>query len=192
MLLVMENLPKPNKGGRPRKIPEAGFGRKFHHMPKEVRGLVGFDVPTERTAANRYYADKARGILPGLSKSLQFPDDPVLAAKIRVGIDWIMGRTTVLSELGRMLVEDPSENEVARFQDSVKHIGKMHPKLTAKQAAAYVRRMRLGVTPRRDRLQALHHDVNAAINLHRQRFPESTWADIRKALQMSAKQVEHK
>jgi hypothetical protein len=190
----MENLPKRSRG-RPRKIPESGFGeleRKFRQIPKEARGLSPFHVPTERTAANRFYADRARAVLPELSKSLRVPDDAVLLAKIRVGIDWILGRTTVLSELGRMVVEDPSQSDIARFQDTVRHIAERHPKLTAKEAAAYVRRMRLGETERRGRLEALHHDLNAAINYHRRRFPESSWADVLKALELTEGQIRKK
>src|SRR4051812_15553151 len=107
----MENFPKRARG-RPRKIPESGSGelqRKFRQLPKGARGVSPFDVPTERTAANRFYADRAREVLPELTKRLRVPDDPALAAKIRVGIDWILGRATVLSELGRMMVEEPSE-----------------------------------------------------------------------------------
>jgi hypothetical protein len=147
--------------------------------------MAGFDVPTERTSANRFYADKARGVLPGLSKSLSIPEDPVLVAKIRVGIDWILGRTTVLSELGRMIAEPPRQGGVARFQGVVRYIAEGRPRITAKEAAAYARRVRLGesTATRRERLQALHHDLNAAINYHRRRFPESSWADVLKALE---------
>ncbi len=185
----MENLPKRPRG-RPRKIPESRFaemGRNLRQIP-----VSPFDVPTERTTANRFYADTARGVLPELSKNLRIPDDPVLSARIRVGIDWILGRTTVLSELGRMMVEDPSQEDIARFRDTVRHIAERCPKITAKEAAAYVRRMRLGETERRDRLEALHHDLNAAINYHRRRFPESSWADVLKALELSERQVSKK
>jgi hypothetical protein len=134
--------------------------------------------------------------LPELSKSVpaQLPDEPVLSAKIRVGIDWILGRTTVLSELGRMLVEAPTQGDVARFQGTVMHIAERHSKLTAKEAAAYVRRVRLGETgaSRRDRLEALHHDLNAAINYHRRRFPESSWADVLTALELTEGQIRKK
>jgi hypothetical protein len=161
-------------------------------MSKEVRSLVGFDVPTERTSANRFYADRARGVLLELSKSLRVPDDPVLSARIRVGIDWLLGRTTVLSELGRMMVEEPSQRDIARFHSVVRYIAERLPKITAKEAAAYVRRMRLGETERRDRLEALHHDLNAAINYHRRRFPESSWADVLKALELTEGQIRKK
>ena len=71
----MENLPKTKKRGRPRKLPEPTHGG-LPQIPKDIRALVGFDVPTERTSANRVYADKARGVLPELSKSLSVPYDP--------------------------------------------------------------------------------------------------------------------
>jgi hypothetical protein len=51
---------------------------------------------------------------------------------------------------------------------------------------------RMGETKRRDRVASLHHDLNAAINLHRQRFPESAWTDIREALELAVGQVERK
>jgi hypothetical protein len=161
-------------------------------MPREVQALVGFDVPTERTSANRFYADRARGVLLEQSRSLRIPDDPVLAARIRAGIDWLLGRATVLSELGRMMVEEPSQGDIARFQGVVRYIAERLPKITAKEAAAYVRRMRLGQTERRDRLAALHHDLNAAINYHRRRFPESSWADVLKALELTEEQIRKK
>jgi hypothetical protein len=191
----MENLPKRSRG-RPRKIPEPGFGglerRKLRQRVRDARGISPFDVPTERTAANRFYADRARGALPELSKSLRVPEDPVLSAKIRVGIDWILGRTTVLSELGRMMVEEPGQEDVARLQGVVWYIAERHPKITAKEAAAYAHRMRLGETGRSDRLGALHHDLNTAINYHRQRFPESSWADVLKALELTEGQIRKK
>ncbi len=172
-------MPKPTHGGVP-------------PIPKGIRAIVGFDVPTERTAANRFYADRARGVLPELSKSLRVPDDPVLAARIRVGIDWLLERTTVLSELGRMIVEEPGQEDVARFQGVVRYIAERRPRITAKEAAAYVRRMRLGATERRGRLGALHHDLNAAINYHRRRFPESSWADVLNALELTEEQIRKK
>jgi hypothetical protein len=190
----MENLPKRGRG-RPRKIPESGLGElgdKFRRMPKEAQGLSPFDVPTERTTANRFYADKARRVLPMLAKSFSAPDDPALSAKIRLGIDWILERTSVLSELGRMIVEEPTEEEKVRFRNTVQYIAEGHSKMAAKDAAAYARRMRLGETGRRDRLKALHHDLNAAINYHRRRFPESSWADVLKALEHTEGQIRKK
>jgi hypothetical protein len=123
---------------------------------------------------------------------VRMPEDPALAAKLRLGMDWILERRTVLSELGRMLIEEPTEQDIQRFQDVVIYIAKRHSKITAKAAAAHVRRVRLGETGRRDRVTALHHDLNAAINLHRQRFPESTWADVRRALELTTEQIERK
>jgi hypothetical protein len=169
--------------------------RLYRQMPKEVQRSLGFEVPTERTAANRFYADKAREVLSGMSKMSEnqhVVGGPVRWAKICVGIDWILERNTVLSELGRMIVEDPSQRDIARFQDTVRHVAERHSKLTAKEAAAYVRRMRLGETQRRDRLAALHHDLNAAINYHRRRFPESSWADVLKALELTEAQIRKK
>lgn len=187
----MENLLKTKKRGRPRKLPEPTRG-KLPQIPKSVRASMGFDVPTERTSANRFYADKARGVLPELSKSLSIPEDPALTARIRIGIDWLLERTTVLSELGRMIVEPPSQEDIARFQGVVRYIAERRPKITAKEAAAYARRMRLGETQRRGRLEALHHDLNAAINYHRRRFPESSWADVLKALELTEGQIRKK
>jgi hypothetical protein len=163
---------------------------KFRQMPKG--GLSPFDVPTERTAANRFYAGEARQVLPELPKILCHPEDPVLSAKIRVGIDWILGRTTVLCELGRMLVEDPNPDDIKRFQDTVRYIAQGHTRMNARDAAAYARRVRIGEGGRRgrkDRLTALHHEFNVAINHHRRRFPESSWEDVLKALEHTEKQI---
>jgi hypothetical protein len=187
----VENFPK--KRGRPRKIPDSPMAAMgLREMPESVRGLFDGAHQTERTRANRYYADSAREVVEGLSSNVSIPDDPVLAAKLRLGMDWILGRRTVLAELGRMLIEDPTEQDIQRFQDAVRHIAARYDKLTAKAAAAHVRRVRLGETGRRERVSALHHDLNAAINLHRQRFPESTWADVQRALELTAGQVERK
>jgi len=162
-------------------------------MSKEGPGVLPFGVSTERTAANRFYADKARDVLPELSKSLRIPDNPVLSAKVRVGIDWILGRTTVLSELGRMIIDEPSEEDIARFQSAVRYIAEGHAKMTAKEAVAYARRIRLGETHgRRDRIKALHHELNAVIAHHRRRFPESTWQDVIKALEATEGQIRKK
>jgi hypothetical protein len=150
---------------------------------------------TDRSRANAYYADMARDVVESLSKQVEIPHDPVLAAKTRSGMDWIMSRRTVLAELGRMMDqtgEHPTDEERAQFQAVVHRIAFRHDRLTAKAACAIVRGGRMGETPRRDRIAALHHDLNGAINLHRQRFPESTWTDIRRALDLTAKQVEHK
>ncbi len=193
----MENLPKKARG-RPRKIPaspQAELRDKFRQTPKG--GPSPFDVPTERTAANRFYAGAARQVLPELSKRLSLPEDPFLSAKIRVGIDWILARITVLSELGRMLVEEPSPDDIKRFQDTVRYIAQGHTRMTARDAAAYARSVRLGEErqrgfARKDRLAALHHELNAAINHHRRRFPESSWEDVLKALEHTDKQVRKK
>jgi hypothetical protein len=192
--LFMENLPK-KKRGRPRKIPESPLGeieQKLRQLPKEARQLVGVEIPTERTAANRFYADRAREAVGGLSESLRIPEDPVGAAKFRAGMDWVLKRTTVLTELGRLMVEDPNQRDIERFQSVLRYIAGRRPKITARQAAAYARRQRLGETRRKERIESLHHALNAAINQHRQRFPESSWADVQRALEYTAGQVARK
>jgi hypothetical protein len=160
-----------------------------------LRELIGATLVTDRTHANAFYADNAREVVEAYSeqaKQLQMPHDPVLAAKLRLGMDWILARRTVLTELGRMMDEDPAEQDIERFQAAVRHIASRHDKLTAKAACAYIRGRRMGETKRRDRVASLHHDLNAAINVHRQRFPESTWTDIKQALELSAGQIERK
>jgi hypothetical protein len=162
-----------------------------------LRELVGQTLVTDRTHANAFYADTAREVVEALSeqaKQLQMPHDPVLAAKLRLGMDWILARKTVLTELGRMMESeaDPTEQDVERFQAVVRHIASRHDKLTAKAACAYIRGRRMGETQRRERIASLHHDLNAAINVHRQRFPESTWTDIKRALDLTAGQIERK
>jgi hypothetical protein len=192
----MENFPKR---GRPRKIPkpmaaELGLGldaSKSEHL----REFFGQTLATDRSHANTFYADTAREVVEALAKQLKelrIPHDPVLVAKQRLGMDWILARKTVLTELGRMMDDDPEEQDVERFQAVVRHIATRHEKLTAKGACAYIRGRRMGETKRRDRVASLHHALNAAINVHRQRFPESTWTDIKKALDLSAGQIEHK
>jgi hypothetical protein len=187
----MENFPK--KRGRPRKIPDSPMpGLEVPEFPEAARELFDWSRHSERNRANMFYADNAREVVEGLSTQVRMPEDPALAAKLRLGMDWILERRTVLTELGRMLIEDPTEQDIQRFQDVVMYIAKRHSKRTAKAAVAHVRRVRLGETERRDRLAALHHDLNAAINQHRQRFPESTWADVQRALELTAGQVERK
>ncbi len=164
-------------------------------IPEGIRAIAGFDVPTQRTAANRYYADRGRAAVEAYSKTVRISHDPVLAARLRVGMDWITHRATVASEIGRMVEgEHPTAEEAARFQDTVAYIAERHSKITAKEAAAYARRVRLGesTTTRRERVQALHRDLNAAINYHRRRFPESSWADVLKALEATEEQIRKK
>ena len=189
----MENFPK--RRGRPRNIPEslrASFGVESPEIPDAAREMVVGALRTDRTRANAYYADNAREVVEGLSKQVEMPDNPVLAAKLRLGMDWIQARRTVLTELGRMMDRDPTEEDVARFQAVVRHIASRHDELTAKAACAYIRGRWMGETKRRERVASLHHDLNAAINLHHQRFPESTWTDIREALELTVGQVERK
>jgi hypothetical protein len=159
-----------------------------------AREYFGDALRTDRSRANGYYADIARDVVEGLSKQVEIPHDPVLAAKTRAGMDWIMSRRTVLAELGRMMDQTgqhPTDEERAQFQAVVHRIASRHDKHTAKSACAYIRGRRLGGAERRDRIASLHHELNAAINLHRQRYPESTWSDIKQALQMTASQIEH-
>jgi hypothetical protein len=195
----MENFPK-KKRGRPRKIPESLVESLGVEVPKapEVRELFGESMRTGRTRANRFYADGAREVIEAYAKQLKEHRvpivDPVHHAKVRQGMDWILRRKTVLTELGRMMDQDegPTEQEIKRLQDAVWHIAARHDRLTAKAACAYVRGRRMGETKRRDRVASLHHDLNAAINLHRQRYPESTWDDVRKALEHTVSQVSRK
>jgi len=119
-------------------------------------------------------------------------DDPIRAASVRIGMDWILARRTVLTELGRMMEEEPTERDIVRFQTAVMYIAERHKKMTAKAACAHIRRLRLGETERRDRVASLHHHVNAAINQHRRRFLESTWADVHRAVELTAQQVGRK
>jgi hypothetical protein len=190
----MENLPKKGRG-RPRKLPKpphADLRLKMAEIPTFLRESMGFNIPSDRTAANRHYAELARDTIEGLSESLSLPEEPVRAAKLRVGMDWILGRTTVLSELGRLIVDQPTKRDVARFQGAVLHIAERHDRMSATGAAAYARRVRLGETRRRTRIAALHHDLNTAINEHRQRYPETTWADVEKALGHTVQQIARK
>jgi len=195
----MENFPK-KKRGRPRKIPESLVESLGVEVPKapEARELFGESMRTGRTRANRFYADGAREVIEAYAKQLKEHrvsiGDPVHHAKVRLGMDWILRRKTVLTELGRMMDQDesPTEQEIKRLQDAVWHIAARHDRLTAKAACAYVRGRRMGETKRRDRVASLHHALNAAINMHRQRYPESTWDDIRQALKLTAGQIEHK
>jgi hypothetical protein len=193
----MENFPK--KRGRPRKIPRS-LGNPLgdavaERSPEEQNFALEFfadALRSDRTRNNAFYADGAREVIEAWSKQVQIPDDPVLAAKMRVGMDWILARRTVLTELGRMMDEGPAAQNARSLQAVVDHIAARHDKLTAKSACAYIHGRRMGETSRRDRVAALHHDLNAAINLHRQRYPESTWADIRRALEMTVGQVARK
>jgi hypothetical protein len=191
----MENFPK--RRGRPRKIPGPKIkplGFENREIPDVARQMMMEPLQSDRTRANAYYAGNAREVVEGLSKQVEMPENPVLAAKLRLGMDWILARRTVLNELGRMMDGErhPTPEQRERFQAAVIHVAARHDRLTSRSACAYIRGRRLGKTERKDRIAALHHDLNAAINLHRQRFPESTWTDIRRALDLTTKQIEHK
>jgi hypothetical protein len=193
----MENFPK--KRGRPRKIPRS---------ENTMRDLLGKEAPgpgkdfavahfaeaiqSERSRANQHYADLARETVESLADptKLADPSDPFGIARTRRGMDWILSRRTVLTELGRMMSEDPKPGEIEHFQFVVYRVASRHENHTAKTAVAYIRGQRLGSGPNsKDRVAALHHDLNAAINLYRQRHPETTWADVRRAVKMTADQV---
>jgi hypothetical protein len=181
------------KRGRPRKIPDELIpGLGLPELPAAVREMYAFSTRTRRHRANLYYADQAREMVKELSKRVRIPEDPVLAAKLRLGMDWILARQTVLTELGRMLIENPTEGDVQRFGDVVEHVAERHNKLTAKAACAYIRRQRMGETKRKERIAYLHHALNEVINAHHQRFPESTWADVHRAVELTAGQIERK
>jgi hypothetical protein len=186
----MENFPKTR--GRPRKIPESRLERP--DVPDSLREIVGEALYTERSRNNAYYAEIAEDVVEGLKGQVSEPADPVLAARLRLGMDWISSRRTVLTELGRLMDEDPDPgpDSVRRFQYVTFHLAERHQKLSAKDAVAYVRRQRRGPTERRDRVAALHHDLNAAINHHRKRYPESTWPDIARALDLTSEQIQRK
>jgi hypothetical protein len=176
-------------------MPESEFSGL--RLPKEAQGLVPFDVPTDRTRANRHYAALGRSLMGELSESVVIADDPVLVAKLRVGMDWIASRSTVASEFGRMTEDDnPTSEEVERLHKTIAHIAKRRPKITASEAAAYVRHRRIRESrkkiPRRDRIAALHHELNRVINEHRQRHPDTTWADANKALEYTVGQIARK
>jgi hypothetical protein len=195
----MENFPKPNKGGRPRKIPAAvsPLGGALGERPPDEQGYLreyfADATRTNRSRANAHYAEGARGVVEHLRDRVELPHDPVLAAKLRVGMDWILARRTVLTELGRLMDSQAATEETrARLQGVVHNLARRHDKLTAKTACAYVRGQRMGETSRRERVASLHHDLNAAINVHRQRYPESTWQDIKRALDLTTGQVERK
>jgi hypothetical protein len=198
--LIMENFPKR---GRPRKIPRSGMNAMADKLAKQSPEKQAFArehfaeaIRSDRTRANAYYADGATEVVETYAKQAKeqrIAHDPVGVAKLRRGLDWILARKTVLTELGRMMdSQDPTEENIERLQAVVRHIATRHDKLTAKSACAYIRGRRMGETKRKDRIASLHHDLNAAINLHRQRFPGSTWDEIRRALALTAGQIEHK
>jgi hypothetical protein len=119
---------------------------------------------TDRTNANLYYAGVARETVEALAEALRSAptDDPVRSAKRRLGMDWILERKTVLAEFGRRMTEEPTEREIARFQDLLSSIADRHEKLTAKSAVARIRRARLGETGRQKTLvEFLHYRVAA-------------------------------
>jgi hypothetical protein len=197
----MENFPK--KRGRPQKLPDwvRGTGEFADMVGDKLVGEAGEfarellldPLRTQRSRANQHYAERAREVVQGLSTQVDDPADPVSTARTRRGMDWILSRKTVLTELGRMMTTtDPSPKEVEKFQYVVRRVAERHEKLTAKTAVAYIRGQRMGETKSRDRVAALHHDLNAAINLHRKRYPESTREDVRRALQLTVRQVERK
>jgi hypothetical protein len=195
----MESFPKVRKKmGRPRKIPEPpDFGvAKMSNQDREMlSGSLGMSFPTHRTQANAHYADKARQVV-GLfiEQGVQIPEDPLRAASIRIGWDWILTKKTVLAELGRMLVEEPTQEDVMRFRRTVEKVADKHKKMGAKGAVAYIRGVRLGsmTTQREERVASLHHELNNVVNLHRQRYPESSWADIQRAVERTADVVKKK
>jgi hypothetical protein len=202
----MENLPKPNKGGRPRKIPRKTGNPMADALsernPKDpgyayARSTLAEAVHTDRTRANSFYAESATGYVEMLRDRTKkvlgsaTPHDPLLVGKRLAGYGWMLERRTVLTELGR-LADGVTPDAFQALTDVIDHVADRYDKLTAKAACAYVRGKRMGTTPRKERIAALHHDINAAINLHRQRHPESTWADIRRALDLSAGQIAHK
>jgi hypothetical protein len=163
-------------------------------VPEAMREMFGSLGKTDRTNANLYYANTAKEVVEFFAEQVRTSptDDPVRSAKRRLGLDWILGRQTVLTEIGRTMDEEPSAEVVARFEDLVMSLADRYDKLTAKTAVARIRRARLGETARRERVASLHHDLNAAVNLHRQRFPESTWKDVRRALRLTVEQIERK
>lgn len=162
-------------------------------IPDALSEIAGSLAKTARTHANAYYADGARGVIERYIEQVKIPEDPLRAVRIRVGMDWILTKKTVLTELGRMMVEDPTEQDMRRFQGTVDYVADKHKKLGAKGAVAYVRRLRLGETKKRKvRVAALHHDLNAAVNLHRQRYPESSWSDILEAAELTVRVVHQK
>jgi hypothetical protein len=194
----MESFPKRQRG-RPRKLPEPEFQEERQRLAKEprevreiVREMLPFGLPSERTAANRYYANRARDVVAGLSKGLRMPEDPVRAANLRVGMDWVLARSTVLTELGRMLVDEPSDEDVARFQSALMYVAGKRPNITAKEAAAYVRSVRLGHTKKRDRLRAFYRELEGVISAHLARHPDTTVEDALRVLDLARQQVEKK
>jgi len=189
----METFPK--KRGRPRKVPapSAQTEALFSATPAEVRDLLGFEVPSDRTRANRFYAEKAREVVRELSKDVRIPHDPAGAARLRAGMDWIAQRSIVLAELGRMMQDNPTEEEGARFQAAVTYVADKRPGITAKDAAAYVRRVRLrGESKRIERVRELHHEVNRLVTAYRRRYPEGDWREVLEALDHSAAQIRKK
>jgi hypothetical protein len=103
----MENFPKTKKRGRPRKIPSPPLPAGFE-MPDSLRELVEEHQRTDRHRANFFYAELARRAVEGISEDVRIPEDPVRAARLRAGMDWVLERSTVLSELGRLMVDDPT------------------------------------------------------------------------------------
>jgi hypothetical protein len=190
---------RAKKRGRPRKIPEprlGDVGEQFAQVPEKMRGMLGIALPSERTNANRHYArialDRLKEVTklpPGEARS-----DPALAARWGAGLAWIRQRPTVLSELGRMMgKKPPTEEDHARFYDALRYVALKRPGISAKEAAGYIRRVRLGRTSKRaGRVRSLHREVNRLIATHRRTHPEGTWAEVLEALERSVAQVRKK
>src|SRR4051812_43050783 len=115
----MENFPKSStakpasgaspksspKRGRPRKIPEPMEREMGLEVPEAMREMFGSLGKTDRTNANLYYANTAKEVVEFFAEQVRTSptDDPVRSAKRRLGLDWILGRQTVLTEIGRTM-----------------------------------------------------------------------------------------
>jgi hypothetical protein len=179
-------------------IMEAASEKKRGRPPKiagEERAALKKHFPnhTDRRRADFFYAGMAHRELEGLYFGV-VAEDPSLAKRLRERTGWVLEKPSILAELGRILgpEEEPGEEEAMLFLYAVRWLEDSYPNRNVKRAVAHIRRMRLGETRRGHRLAALHHDLNQAINRHRQRYPETDWEDVLGALDYTVRQVARK
>jgi hypothetical protein len=172
-----------NKRGRPPKIAGKDRAALEKHFPNH----------TDRRRADFFYAGRGGAELEGLYFGL-IAENPEVAKRARARTDWVLKKPSILAELGRILgsEEDPGEEAAMLFLYAVKWLEDYYPNKNVKRAVAHIRRIRIGETRRGQRLATLHHDLNMAINRHRQRYPETDWEDVQAALDYTVRQVARK
>jgi len=161
--------------GRPRKY---DFAEYTDALPKVTRAA------TDRGRQDAILAMRAATAIEEIANS----EDT--ESELRMGLEPVLreGRPSVFTELGRIMVEEPNEEDAGVFYAALFLVAMNHG-MSAKRLIRKLRALRLG-DGGLEAVDALTHAISRVVDQYRERYPDLSLYDVDDALKTNLKAVE--